>query len=206
MKKILLVDDDQNLCNLLSCYLVSCNFSVNSVNNIRNALAYIRKDCPDLVISDIMMQDLNGYDFIKLLKLDSLYIHVPVVFLTAKGMTSDRIKGYSLGCHAYLTKPFDPKELLAIICNIFNQIHFLQKSTLTSSQKFISKSKLLSVFNLTGREQSVLTLVLQGYMNKEIAISLDVSQRNIEKYVSRLLNKTNTRNRIELIRLFLGYS
>nr|YP_010619555.1 hypothetical protein PN189_pgp015 [Xiphosiphonia pinnulata]WAX03568.1 hypothetical protein [Xiphosiphonia pinnulata] len=205
MKKILLVDDDQNLCNLLCSYLVSCNFYVESVNNIRNALAYIRKDCPDLVISDIMMHDLNGYDFIKLLKLDNLYIHVPVIFLTAKGMTSDRIKGYNLGCHAYLTKPFDPKELLAIICNIFNQIHLLQKNTLVNNYKYPADSKLLNVFNLTRREKNVLTLVLQGYMNKEIAMSLHLSQRNIENYVSRLLNKTNTRNRIELTRLFLGY-
>nr|YP_010618780.1 hypothetical protein PN024_pgp015 [Rhodomelopsis africana]WAX02793.1 hypothetical protein [Rhodomelopsis africana] len=203
MKKILLVDDDQNLCNLLSSYLVDFNFSVDSVNNIRNALAYIRKDCPDLVISDIMMQDLNGYDFIKLLKLDNLYIHIPVIFLTAKGMTADRIKGYNLGCHAYLTKPFDPKELIAIICNIFNQINLLHKSNLVNNYKFLSNTKLLNIFNLTRREKNVLTLVLQGYMNKEIAISLGVSQRNIEKYVSQLLNKTNTRNRIELIRLFL---
>nr|YP_010618975.1 hypothetical protein PN064_pgp015 [Deltalsia parasitica]WAX02988.1 hypothetical protein [Deltalsia parasitica] len=205
MKKILLVDDDQNLCNLLSSYLVAFNFSVDSVDSIRNALAYIRKDCPDLIISDIMMQDLNGYDFIKLLRLNNLYIHVPVIFLTAKGMTSDRIKGYNLGCHAYLTKPFDPKELLAIIYNIFNQIYFLQKIALARNHKFVSNSKLLSTFDLTPREKNVLTLVLQGYMNKEIAISLDMSQRNVENYVSRLLHKTDTRNRVELIRLFLGY-
>nr|YP_010619750.1 hypothetical protein PN023_pgp014 [Tayloriella tenebrosa]WAX03763.1 hypothetical protein [Tayloriella tenebrosa] len=200
MKKILLVDDDRNLCNLLSSYLVSFNFSVDSVNTIRNALAYIRNDCPDLIISDIMMQDLNGYDFIKLLKLDN--VNIPVIFLTAKGMTADRIKGYNLGCHAYLIKPFDPKELLAIIYNIFNQIYLLHTNTSISNRKFVSDSKLLNLFNLTRREKNVLTLVLQGYMNKEIAISLDVSQRNIEKYVSRLLNKTNTRNRIELVRLF----
>nr|YP_009399598.1 hypothetical protein [Dictyomenia sonderi]ARW69204.1 hypothetical protein [Dictyomenia sonderi] len=206
MKKILLVDDDQNLCILLSSYLVSFNFSVDSVNNIHNALAYIRNDCPDLVISDIMMQDLNGYDLIKFLKLNNLYIHIPIIFLTAKGMTSDRIKGYNLGCNAYLTKPFDPKELIAIIYNIFNQIQLLQKTVLVSNYNFVSDPNLLKSFKLTRREKSVLTLVLQGYMNKEIAISLDVSKRNVEKYVSRLLNKTNTRNRIELIRLFLGYS
>nr|WGH12978.1 hypothetical protein Ycf29 [Echinothamnion sp.] len=205
MKKILLVDDDQNLCTLLSSYLISFDLSVNSVNSIRNALAYMREDCPDLVISDIMMQGLNGYDFIKLLKLNSLYIHIPIIFLTAKGMTTDRIIGYNLGCHAYLTKPFDPQELVAIINNIFNQINLFSKSALVNHRKLLVDSKLFNVFSLTQREKNVLMLVIHGYMNKEIAINLGVSQRNIEQYVSRLLNKTNARNRVELIKLFLAY-
>nr|WGH13770.1 hypothetical protein Ycf29 [Lophurella pseudocorticata] len=205
MKKILLVDDDQNLCALLSSYLVSFNFSVNSVNNVRNALADIKEDCPDLVISDIMMQGLNGYDLIKLLKLNTSYVDIPVIFLTAKGMTTDRIIGYNLGCHAYLIKPFDPKELIAIVDNVFNQVHLLRKSALVNHCKLFIDSKLFNLFDLTQGEKNVLMLVIHGYMNKEIAISLDVSQRNIEKYVSRLLNKTNTRNRVELIKLFLAY-
>ena len=107
MKKILLIDDDQDLCNLLSTYLSSYNFSVISVYNIRNALAKLKLECPDLIITDIMMKDLNGYDFIKLLKLDSLFINIPFIFLTAKGMTNDRIKGYNLGSVSYthLTLP-----------------------------------------------------------------------------------------------------
>nr|YP_010851508.1 hypothetical protein Ycf29 [Echinothamnion hookeri]WGH14415.1 hypothetical protein Ycf29 [Echinothamnion hookeri] len=119
------MDDDQNLCALLSSYLVSFNFSVNSVNNIFNALAHTREDCPDLVISDIMMQGFNSYDLIKFLKLNILYLDIPVILLTVKGMTNDRTIGYNLGCHAYLTKPFDPKELIAIINNIFNQLYLL---------------------------------------------------------------------------------
>nr|YP_010850716.1 hypothetical protein Ycf29 [Lophurella hookeriana]WGH13374.1 hypothetical protein Ycf29 [Lophurella hookeriana] len=205
MKKFLLVDDDQNLCALLSSYLVAFNFSVNSVNNVRNALVYIRQYCPDLVISDIMMQGLNGYDLMKLLKLNILYLDIPVIFLTAKGLTTDRIIGYNLGCHAYLIKPFDPKKLIAIIDNVFNQIHLLRTSALVNHCKLFIDSKLFNLFDLTQGEKNVLMLVIHGYMNKEIAISLDVSQRTIEKYVSRLLNKTNTRNRVELIKLFLAY-
>nr|YP_010851310.1 hypothetical protein Ycf29 [Aphanocladia delicatula]WGH14165.1 hypothetical protein Ycf29 [Aphanocladia delicatula] len=205
MKKILLVDDDQNLCTLLSSYLISFNLSVNSVNTIRNALVYMREDCPDLVISDIMMQGFDGYDFIRLLKLNSLYIHIPIIFLTAKGMTTDRIMGYNLGCHAYLTKPFDPQELVAIINNIFNQINLFRKSAVVNHRKLLVNSKLFNVFSLTQREQNVLMLVIDGYMNKEIAINLGVSQRSIEQYVSRLLSKTNARNRVELIKLFLVY-
>lgn len=127
MKKILLVDDDKNLCTLLSSYLISFGFSINSSSNIRDALVSIKKEKPDLVISDIMMQDLDGYDFIRLLSLNNVFNNIPFVFLTAKSMTSDRIKGYNLGCCAYVTKPFDPQELVAIINNILNHIDITSK-------------------------------------------------------------------------------
>lgn len=199
-KKILLVDDDRNLINLLSNYLSIQGFSVNFAYTIPNALAFINYDCPDLIISDVMIKDLNGYDFIKLLKLDKNFVHLPFIFLTAKGMTSDRIRGYNLGCFAYLTKPFNPEELLVIINNIFTNINIIK-----STHKFratinttLLNSSLLESF--TVREKHILKLVIKGYMNKEIAVNLNVSLRNVEKYVSRLLYKTNTRNRVELIR------
>ncbi len=203
MKKILLIDDDQKLCNLLSNYLVSYNFSVVSVNSIRTAFAELRLEHPDLVITDIMMKDLNGYDFIRLIKLDKLFMNTPVIFLTAKGMTNDRIKGYNLGCNAYLTKPFDPRELVAIINNLFTYNDLLKKNFLSRNKIPNISHNLYSFFDFTSREKNVLLLLLKGYMNKEIAVTLNLSKRNIEKYVSRLLLKTNTRNRVELIRLFL---
>nr|YP_009395048.1 hypothetical protein [Polysiphonia stricta]ARW63610.1 hypothetical protein [Polysiphonia stricta] len=208
MKKILLLDDDQNLCNLLSSYLVAFNFSVNYVHSVPAALANIRNDSPDLVISDIMMKDLNGYDFIRLLKLDKAFIHIPVIFLTAKGMTYDKIKGYNLGCHAYLTKPFNPEELNAIINSIFYNINLLHRTITNSAsnEKVIINDSIINSCHFTYREASVLHLVLKGYMNKEIAISLNVSSRNVEKYITRLLSKTNARNRVELIKLCLGFN
>lgn len=205
MKKILLIDDDQDLCHLLSNYLTSYNFSVISVYSIRNALGTLRLECPDLIITDIMMKDLNGYDFIRFLRLDSLFIYTPVIFLTAKGMTNDRIKGYNLGCNAYLTKPFDPRELVAIIHNLFNYKELLKKDFLSNNKISSISYNIYSFFNFTSGEKNVLLLLLKGYMNKEIATTLNLSKRNIEKYVSRLLLKTNTRNRVELIKLFLDF-
>lgn len=200
LKKILLVDDDRNLINLLSKYLTAQGFLVDSAYSIPNALAFINYNCPDLIISDVMIKDLNGYDFIKLLKLDNNLVHLPFIFLTAKGMTSDRIKGYTLGCFAYLTKPFNPEELLAIINNIFTNINIITNTNKLRRRmnKTLVNSNLLKSFTL--REKHILKLVMRGYMNKEIAVNLNVSLRNVEKYVSRLLYKTNTRNRVELIR------
>ncbi len=205
MKKILLIDDDHNLCHLLSTYLSASNFSVISVHTIRNAFAQLRLQVPDLIITDVMMNDLDGYDFIKLLKLDKLFIQTPVIFLTAKGMTNDRIKGYNLGCNAYLTKPFDPRELVAIINSIFYYSELLKTQLISNSKRSSASYNLYNLFNFTNGEKNVLLLILKGYMNKEIATNLNLSRRNTEKYVSRLLLKTNTRNRVELIKLFLDF-
>ena len=135
------------------------------------------------------------------------WANVPIVCLTAKGMTQDRSKGYSLGCNAYLTKPFHPSELLSIIDSIFYNISLLEKSmhlqsapiTKDLSSQFASFTD--DVKEFTPREISVLKLLIRGLMNKEIANRLNLSIRNVEKYVSRLLNKTNTRNRTELAQL-----
>nr|QCI06370.1 hypothetical protein [Dictyurus purpurascens] len=201
IKKLLIVDDDSYLRKLLSSYLLAEGFFIHSVDNVHSALVLIKQDRPDLIITDIMMKKLDGYDFIKLLKLDVLLLDIPVIFLTAKGMTYDRIKGYNLGCHAYLTKPFNPKELLAIVKNIFNHIDLLQIHSLDNMNKQHIHNNIFKL--LTNREQTILHLLLKGYMNKEIAINLNISLRNVEKYVSRLLNKTSTRNRTELVKLVL---
>lgn len=204
IKKLLIVDDDNNVIKLLSSYLLSHGFLVNSVNNVESALVLIHRNKPDLIITDIMMKKLDGYDFIKLLKLDDLFLDIPIIFLTAKGMTSDRIRGYNLGCHAYITKPFNPQELLSIINSIFKNINIFKLKYINRCA--ISNINHDKIYSFTNREKNILQLVMKGYMNKEIAMQLNLSLRNIEKYVSRLLSKTNTRNRTELVKLIMSSS
>lgn len=201
MKRLLIVDDDISLIDLLSAYLFAEGFIINVSQNVQSALVIIKEDRPDLIISDIMMNNLDGYDFIKLLKWDILSSDIPVIFLTAKGMTYDRIKGYNLGCHAYLTKPFNPQELLAIIKSIFNNIESLKINLVNTGliDELLVNPKVFKFF--TAREKNILNLLIYGYMNKEIAIQLNISLRNVEKYISCLLNKTNTRNRTQLVQL-----
>lgn len=201
MQNLLLVDDDSCLLDSLSSYLSIKGFQINSANSVPEALAIIHRNRPDLIITDIMMKQLDGYDFVKLLKLDHAFSEIPIIFLTAKGMTYDRIKGYNLGCHAYLTKPFNPKELLAVIMNIFRNIHLLKSENKSFDEDYVD-NKFLNL--LTFREKTILDLVVRGYMNKEIAINLNTSLRNVEKYVTRLFMKTKTRNRVELVKFMLS--
>nr|QCI09051.1 hypothetical protein [Inkyuleea mariana] len=206
-KKLLIVDDDVLLGNSISAYLISQGFIVNTADSVNSALIYIKNNKPDLIIADIMMQNLDGYDFIKILRIDKMLYDLPVIFLTAKGMTSDRIIGYNLGCNAYLTKPFNPKELVSIINNIFSNIDLLKSSYKPNKNIILgnhNNDNRAFIKSLTDREKTILSLLVKGLMNKEIAIYLNLSLRNVEKYVSRLLNKTKTRNRTELAQLIIG--
>lgn len=200
IQRLLIVDDDDHVNELLSVYLLSEGFSVNVSTNVYDALAMIRYHKPDLIISDIMMKKLNGYDFIKVLKKNDNLFHIPVIFLTVKGMTDDRVRGYNLGCHAYLSKPFNPAELLSIINSIFRNIHTIhhQKKIFRRTTEYKNL-----IFSLTFKEKKILMLLFRGYMNKEIATELNLSIRNVEKYVSRFLLKTKTRNRTQLVKFLV---
>lgn len=222
VEKILLVDDEPGIRESVQAYL-SCNenWQVEVARDVKEAWEKIREDKPDLIVSDIMMPEVNGLEFLAQLREDSRYRNLPVVLLTAKGMTSDRIEGYTVGCDAYLPKPFDPDELEAIVKNLLEKQKLLQenkdgnaqldelmkdvkdiKDKLESSSKLATSEPTIKI-DLTPREQSVLDLVAQGLMNKEIAKTLNTSIRNVEKYVSRLFNKTGTNSRTELVRFAL---
>ena len=138
-------------------------------------------------------------------------------------MTGDRIQGYQAGCDAYLSKPFDPEELEAIVKNLLERRQSQIASTSESakleelaqdikeikaklgSQPQLTTTPLPMKIDLTPREQSVLDLVSEGLMNKEIAGRLKTSVRNVEKYVSRLFTKTETNSRTELVRFALKH-
>jgi DNA-binding NarL/FixJ family response regulator len=205
--------------------LEDSNFAVEVASNARDGWELLQQTNPDLVISDIMMPQVDGYQFLKQVREDPRYKALPVVFLTAKGMTSDRIQGYQAGCDAYLSKPFDPDELVAIVTNLLARRAAAKETSenaespdiaaltsqmariesLLSGRSSIAQSPSPIKIDLTPREQSVLDLVAQGLMNKEIARRLETSVRNVEKYVSRLFSKTGTNSRTELVRFALEH-
>jgi DNA-binding NarL/FixJ family response regulator len=184
----------------------------------------LEQTTPDLVISDIMMPQVSGYEFLKQMREDVRFLNLPVVFLTAKGMTKDRIEGYNAGCDAYLSKPFDPDELVAIAENLIARraIQAVTANSNTSEitdlagqlaeiKALLKQKPAINVtpppikLEFTPREQSVLELVVEGLMNKEIAKRLGTTIRNVEKYVSRLFSKTGTSSRTELVRYALQH-
>lgn len=222
-EKLLLVDDEPGLREAVQAYLEDEGFEVNVAGNAEEGWEVLQSQKPDLVISDVMMPKVDGYQFLKQMREDPRFRALPVVFLTARGMTSDRIQGYKAGCDAYLPKPFDPEELVAIVNNLLQRRTTTLETGDDSSRLEAIASEIAAIRNLldgrngisptpspisielTPREQSVLDLVTEGLMNKEIARRLDTSVRNVEKYVSRLFTKTGTNSRTELVRFALTH-
>lgn len=218
--KLLLVDDEPGVREAIQAYLEDEGFEVEVKSNATEAWSWLQTQTPDLVISDIMMPQVDGYQFLKQLREDPRFKSLPVVFLTARGMTADRIQGYNIGCDAYLPKPFDPEELVAIVKNLLGRrgettekgedakLEAIAKEIaaikgMLDQRQGVAQTPSPIKIELTPREQSVLDLVSEGLMNKEIASRLDTSVRNVEKYVSRLFSKTGTNSRTELVRFAL---
>lgn len=223
--QLLLVDDEPGLRQAVQAYLEDSGFTVHVASNAREGWDLLEQTLPDLVISDIMMPQVDGYQFLQQMREDPRFETLPVVFLTARGMTTDRIQGYQAGCDAYLPKPFDPEELVAIVNSLLERRASLSraasdgdKSDIADIREQIAQIRSMLTqkggvtqtpapikIDFTPREQSVLNLVVEGLMNKEIARRLETSVRNVEKYVSRLFSKTGTNSRTELVRYALEH-
>ena len=111
-KKILIVDDDKNICELLRLYLEKDGFSTIVANDGGQALTAAQINNPDLILLDIMMPILDGWQVCREIRKTS---NVPIIMLTAKGETFDKVLGLELGADDYVTKPFDSKEVVARI-------------------------------------------------------------------------------------------
>ena len=110
--KILVVDDDRNICELLRLYIEKEGFTVVIANDGRQALEVFESDKPDLIMLDIMLPELDGWQVCREIRKIST---IPIIMLTAKDETFDKVLGLELGADDYMTKPFDPKELIARI-------------------------------------------------------------------------------------------
>ncbi len=108
---LLVVDDEENLRTMLSAALRHHGFEITAASNGREALAAVEETKPDLVILDVMMPDLDGFEVCRRLRADDN--HTPVLFLTARDSTEDKVRGLTLGGDDYLEKPFSLDELVA---------------------------------------------------------------------------------------------
>ncbi len=107
---ILIVDDERRLVSLVQSYLTQDGFRVVTANNGREALVVARKEKPDLIILDIMMPEMNGYDFMRQHRNER---NTPIILLTARVDDEEKVVGLELGADDYMTKPFRPRELMA---------------------------------------------------------------------------------------------
>lgn len=207
MKKILIIDDDVKLTDLLEDYFVKYNFKSNSFDNPVEALSHLKNNEYDLIVLDFMLPEMDGFETLKELRRTN---HIPVIMLTARGETTDKIIGLELGADDYLAKPFEPRELVARIQSIFRrsdgkinttqQINFKDIS-INQSNRTVKLNKkeieltstefdLLLIFSMNNGK----VLSRDSLMQKIKGMSWQYNDRSIDVMVSRLRNKLKQKN------------
>ena len=198
-KRLLLIDDDPNLILLVRDYLEFRGYEVLTADNGKEALNLLTQNLPDMIICDIMMPEMDGYALIENVRQDQRTSWIPVLFLSARGQSQDRIKGLNLGADVYMVKPFEPEELVALVESSLKQTNRLLLYT-DGIGDDSSPIQVAATVELTPTELKVVQLVARGSANREIALQMNVSQRTIESHVSNMLGKTGLTNRTELAR------
>ncbi len=117
-RTILVVDDEPDIQMVLSARLEAAGYRVETSGTGLEALNRIRSNPPDLVILDLMLPGMDGFAVCAMLKRDQRYRHIPIIILSARSQPQDRQTGKDLGADAYLTKPFQPQELLGTVSRL----------------------------------------------------------------------------------------
>ena len=194
---ILIVDDDNRIRDLLKEYLKENNYIVSTSENAENAKLKLTHFKFDLIVLDVMMPGQSGYDLTKELK---KRMEIPIILLTAKGEVESRIKGLELGADDYISKPFEPKELLLRIKNIINKNnridlnikHFVGNAQIDLNKMNIKLAEKIKKINSS--EKRVLIKMLENpgktYTREEIGKISGISQeRSIDVMITRLRQK-----------------
>lgn len=121
-KKILAVDDERHIVRLIQVNLERAGYEVITAYDGREALKKIDEERPDMVVLDVMMPYMDGLETLKLIRANPDTRDMPVIMLTAKAQDQDVFRGYSHGVDIYLTKPFNPMELLTFVKRIFTEM------------------------------------------------------------------------------------
>ena len=175
---ILIVDDDDKIRDLLKDFLISNNFLVSTAINSEDALEKLNLIKFDVLILDIMMPGINGYELTKIIRSTSL---VPIIHLTAMGDTDNVIQGLEIGADDYLSKPFEPKELLLRIYNILKK---------TSTKSFKDKIQINSL---------VLNLTTGEILGSKTSKTLNTNEISILKILSKDIGKVYSREELSKI-------
>lgn len=216
---VVLVDDEESIRLAVGDYLYDEGYQVTACADAAALLEQVlSKDgtsrLPDAIISDIRMPTTDGIELLTQIRQNPLWARLPVILLTAKGLTTDRVAGYQAGADAYLTKPFDPEELLSLLDNIILRRRQIRDSSAAGlvdlQQELVAIKEMMqdntqrvvkstTVF-FTDTERAVLESVCEGYTNAEIAKTCNLSVDKVARTLTSLYRTTNCQTRTELVR------
>ena len=216
MQKILVVDDELDCQAVLAIYLESRGYQVECASSGLEALSIFESNPPDLVISDVMMPHMDGFEFCRRLRSSRLGQLVPFIFLSGQGELESKVEGHSIGGDDYLVKPFQPQEILAKVKGQLERSHRIHAEIVRLLQNSgVEQVKIppptvtpeSQPLPLTPAEERVFWEVIQGYTNKQISYRLFISPRTVQAHLSSIFSKLQLENRSQLVRFALegGY-
>jgi DNA-binding NarL/FixJ family response regulator len=199
-KRIMIVDDEPRLLSAVAADLRGEGYEVATARSAREALIGLAHTTPDLIISDVLMPGMDGFALAKRIRCNEATSLIPIIFLTAKTGSMDRIEGFRSGVDAYLTKPFEPDELLAVISAILSRVErtHSQIARLVSTNEAQKPREIFYDEELTEAETRVAAAVARGLSNKEIAGEFGLSVRTVEHHIRNVLSKKGFSNRVEI--------
>jgi len=209
MITILIVDDDNTLQIALTRRLRACGYNVINATSGAEALAKLGDQPVDVVVSDILMPEMSGFEFCRLLRERPGGQLVPFIFLSSLGELNDRVQGYEFGADDYLVKPFHSQELVAKIQGAVARNERLKQAM---DEAIKSGGGLADAepdpLPLSPAEEKVFWEVVKGFTNKEIADNLYISPRTVQTHLSRIMTKLGFTNRSQIVRFAFehGYS
>ncbi|MBN8717949.1 MAG: response regulator [Sediminibacterium magnilacihabitans] len=214
---ILLIEDNKAMLHFLSKKL-SGKYNIFCSLNGAEALKKLHElpVVPDLILSDIMMDKMDGFAFAKVISEQDEYNHIPIIFLTAKSTPTDKLKGLRLGAIDFIPKPFSFEELNQKIDTVLKNIGKQKKAILNLSianlknlgnVKAVPEDVKLSFnleqkcksYNLTNREIEIVKLVLKGTKYKEIAKTLFIADKTVATHIQNIFEKIGVSNKVEMI-------
>ena len=217
---ILMVDDDVDLNNLLTEYLARYGHRLVTATTAARGLQALRREQPDLIILDIMLPDIDGLTLCREIRTES---EVPIIMLTARGEVADRVLGLELGADDYLSKPFEPRELVARIQSVIRRSASRQSPSALFSDGLSLEKETRRVkldgdeIDLTTMEFELLSVLMESrgrvlsrnrLIERLRGIDADVYDRSVDMLVSRLRDKlgddSHTPRFIKTVRL-TGY-
>lgn len=212
---ILIVEDNLEMLNFLRNKLKS-KYNVAVSRNGKEALERLLSfSSLDLIISDVMMDDMDGYEFCEAVGNTERYAHIPFIFLSARGGAEARMKGLELGAIAYFEKPFNVEELTAKVDSVLSNLKRQRAAVVSVAYQSILKDIPVQTrvtsskrcdfadncqrYRITAREVEIIKLLIKGMPYKIISAELGISEKTVSKHVSNIFVKAGVNNKVELI-------
>jgi DNA-binding NarL/FixJ family response regulator/anti-sigma regulatory factor (Ser/Thr protein kinase) len=212
---VLIVEDNINMLAYIQLSLVNYYNVFYACNGVEALEKLQKMTRPQVIVSDIMMDEMDGYEFFGILQKDEKYCSIPFIFLTVKNTLQEKLEGLGRGAIDFIYKPFSLNELLAKIKTVIKNQQSIREFELSEMEIKLSRflrmnfqrkglsrlEELCDTYSITQREKDIILLLTKGLEYKEISYQLNISINTLKPYIRKIYKKLQVQNKVELTNL-----